>query len=161
MRLKKHLFPYFLVFALLLTVSGLISANISFSSPITNNSYLFNIVIDNVYSENADVISYDNSNVSYVLELNSIKKEYKISFDVVNDSDFNVVLNNTIMDPIPDELKDLITVDIKTSDSISKNGKDHVLIVYTVKDDLNNNEIKLLDNYKELKVNIIFNYTQE
>ena len=161
MRLKKHLFPYFLVLALLLTVSGLISANISFSAPITNNSYLFNIVIDNVYSENADVISYDNSNVSYVLELNSIKKEYKISFDVVNDSDFNVVLNNTIMDPIPDELKDLITVDIKTSDSISKNGKDHVLIVYTVKDDLNNNEIKLLDNYKELKVNVIFNYTQE
>ena len=161
MRLKKHLFPYFLVLALLLTVSGLISANISFSAPLTNNSYLFNIVIDNIYSENADVISYDNSNVSYVLELNSIKKEYKISFDVVNDSDFNVVLNNTVMDPIPDELKDLITVDIKTSDSISKNGKDHVSIVYTVKDDLNNNEIKLLDNYKELKVNVIFNYTQE
>ena len=161
MKLKKHLFPYFLILALLLTVSGLISANISFSAPAINGDYSFNIMIDNVNSENIDVISAENSSVSYIVELDSVIKDYQVSFDITNDSDFNAVLNQTVMDQIPDDLKNIINVDVKASNKIDKNKKDTVVITYTIKDDLTNEEINLLDKYNELKVNVIFNYNQE
>lgn len=162
MKLKKHLFPCFLALAVLLTVSGLVSANISFSAPVTTtNGSSFNIVIDNVQSENIDVISAENSSISYVLELSNIVKDYSVSFDVTNDSNFNVVLDKTIMDQIPEELKNIINVDVKTSKSILSNKKDRVVITYSTKEELTEEEYNVLDNYKELKVNVIFNYTQE
>ena len=161
MKLKKHLFTYCLALAILLTVSGLITANISFSAPVTNNDYSFNIIIDNVNSENIDVISAENTSVSYVLELSNFIKEYNLSFDITNDSNFDVVLKDTIMDQIPDELKGLLKVSVNISKSIEKSKKDNVAITYIVKEDLTEDELNLLDKYKELKVNVVFNYSQE
>ena len=161
MNIKKHLFKYFFVLALLLTVSGIVSANISFSKPLDGNTESFNLIMDNINSENIEVIGYDGTNISYLLEINSFIKEYTLSFDVYNDSNYDASLQDLIIDEIPDELKEIMIYDVSISESLDKNTKDTVTITYRVKRDLTNSEISTLNNYGSLKVNVLLNYTQE
>ena len=161
MNIKKHLFKYFFVLALLLTVSGIVSSNISFSKPLDDNTESFNLIMDNINSENIEVIGYDGTNISYLLEINSFIKEYTLSFDVYNDSNYDASLQDLIIDEIPDELKEIMIYDVSISESLDKNTKDTVTITYRVKRDLTTSEINTLNNYGSLKVNVLLNYTQE
>ena len=161
MNIKKHLFKYCFILALLLTVSGLVSANISYSKPLDDDTLSFNLIIDNITTENIEVIGYDETNISYVIDLDSAIKEYIVSFDVYNDSDYNASLKDLIIDEIPDDLKELMIYDVSISESLDKNTKDTVTITYRVKSDLTNSEINTLNKYNNLKVNVLLNYNQE
>ena len=159
MKIRKKLYPFLLVFAILLTAVGLVSANISFSKPTSVNKS-FNINIDNVNTNNIDVVGYDNTNITYLLNISEFMKEYEVSFDVFNTSDYNASLSNKVITEIPDELKNIISVELVINDSIEANKYDSIKIKYTVKDNLTKEEKLLLNKYKELKVNVLLNYNQ-
>ena len=161
MKTKKRLFPFILGLALLLTAIGLVSANISFSNPTTNNTNVFNVTLSNISTNNIELIGNDNANISYVLNLNDLINEYVVSFDVINESSFNVILKNKQIEEIPEELKDIINTEVKMSEKIDKDHLDKVTIKYTLKNKLTNEEKALINKYNNLKINVLLNYNQE
>ena len=161
MKFKKKLFPFVLVFALLLTATGLVTANISFSKPITNSNSYFNVNIDNVNSVNTNVIGYDKTNLTYVVDFNDLIKDYVITFDVFNESSVNVVLTNKNITSLPEELNGIVSYEETISNSIESNKIDTVTIKYTVKDNLTKEEKNIVNKYNNYKVNILLNYNQE
>lgn len=159
MKIKKKLYPFLLVFAILLTAIGLVSANISFSVPAKTNK-IFNVDIDNINTNNIEVIGYDKTNMTYLIDLSEFISEYEVSFDVYNTSDYDAVLSEKVITDIPDELKSIITVEVTLGNDIGSNKYDSAKIKYVVKDDLTKEEKSLLNKYKELKVNVLLNYNQ-
>ena len=159
MKIKKRIYPFLIVFAIMLTAIGLLSANISFSKPIGSNKS-FNINIDNINTNNIEVVGYDNTNITYVLDLNEFINDYEIKFDIYNTSDYNANLNNKTISEIPDELKNIITMEENINDYIESNKYNAVIIKYTVKNNLTKEEKNILNKYKELKVNVLLNYNQ-
>lgn len=160
MKIKKRIYPFLLVLAILLTLIGLVSANVSFSVPMQTNK-TFNINIDNVNTNNIEVIGYDNTNITYLLNLNSYTSEYEVTFDVYNTSDFNAVLANKTITDIPVELQDIIIPEVLINNRVEANKYDTVTIRYNLKNDLTKEEKQLLDKNKELKVSVLLNYNQE
>ena len=161
MKMKKRLFPFLLIFAISLTVTGLLSINQSFA--VTEDEELkdFSLYINQVDVKNIDILSSDNTNISYIIKLDENKKEYYISFDVNNDNKYNLFLTNYYIDQIPDELKDLLTLDITNDQRINSYDKSHMTIKYTLKNNLTESEKSIVENYKNIKVNLLLNYVQE
>ncbi|MBR6072791.1 MAG: hypothetical protein IKP76_00520 [Bacilli bacterium] len=159
MKIKKKLYPFLLVFAILLTAIGLVSANISFSVPAKTNK-IFNVDIDNINTNNIEVIGYDKTNMTYLIDLSEFISEYEVSFDVYNTSDYDAVLSEKVITDIPDELKSILTVEVTLENDIGSNKYDSAKIKYIVKDNLTKEEKSLLNKYKELKVNVLLNYNQ-
>jgi len=159
MKIKKKLYPFLLVFAILLTAIGLVSANISFSVPVKTNK-IFNVDINNINTNNIEVIGYDKTNMTYLVDLSEFINEYEVSFDVYNTSDYDAVLSEKVITDIPDELKSIITVEVTLGNNIESNKYDSAKIKYIVKDNLTKEEKSLLNKNKELKVNVLLNYNQ-
>ena len=160
MKLKKQLFPFVLILAIILTVAGLVTVNMSFSIPNDEQVKSLSINIDNIETKNVELIGYDATSISYVLDLGTRSKECEISFDVKNDSSFDMKLYNTYMDEIPDEIKNIVTLNIIKSDVLDKNTSSRVTYKYTVKDSLTYKEAELLKKYNKLKISVLFNYIQ-
>ena len=161
MKLKRVIFSFSLMFAIFLTVLGIVSADITFSKPIDQDSYIYNMMITNVSSENIDVYHQENSNISYLLLIDSAIKDYSVTFDVINDSTFNVRLVNSLIDELPDDLKDIISYSINISDRLQVNQRDKVVIRYKIKDNLTNSEIETINKYNKIGINVLLNYNQE
>ena len=161
MKMKRRLFPFMLMFAIMLTIIGILSINQTFSKPMVTNNRSFNIIVDNISSENIDVYYHENTNLSYTIMLDRFIKDYSLSFDVYNDSSFNAVLTNTVMQGIPDDLKDILTYTIEINDKLKVNQKYKAIIRYKLKDNLTNKELEIVNKYNNIGVNVLLNYNQE
>ncbi len=157
---RKVLFPFMLMLAIVLTGAGLITFNKSFSITDEQEVKPLNLHIDNFDTKRVDVLGVDNTSVSYIINFDESKREYKVSFDMINDSSFDMKLINTYMDEIPDELKGIVSLEIARNSNLNKNDKDRITLKYTIKDNLTEEEKGLINKYKKLKMNMIFNYTQ-
>ena len=161
MKMKRRLFPFMLMFAIMLTIIGILSINQTFSKPMVTNNRSFNIIVDNISSENIDVYYHENTNLSYTIMLDRFIKDYSLSFDVYNDSSFNAVLTNTVMQGIPDDLKDILIYTIEINDKLKVNQKYKAIIRYKLKDNLTNKELEIVNKYNNIGVNVLLNYNQE
>jgi hypothetical protein len=161
MKMKRRLFPFMLMFAIMLTIIGILSINQTFSKPMVTNNHSFNIIVDNISSENIDVYYHENTNLSYTIMLDRFIKDYSLSFDVYNDSSFNAILTNTVMQGIPDDLKDILTYTIDINDKLKVNQKYKAIISYKLKDNLTNKELEIVNKYNNIGVNVLLNYNQE
>lgn len=161
MKITKKIFPFMLIFAILFTVIGLVSVNLTFSMPNDSTKKSFNVFIDGVESENIDVVGYSESNIAYTILLDEYKKEYSISFDITNDSIFNLVLANQLMSELPEELKELMTYTVDMKTRLAINEKDKVTIKYVLKDNLTNKELSVVKKYNNVGINVSLNYIQE
>ena len=157
---RKVLFPFMLMLAIVLTGAGLVTFNKSFSITDEQEVKPLNLHIDNFDTKRVDVLGVDNTSVSYIINFDENKREYEVSFDMINDSSFDMKLINTYMDEIPDELKGIVSLEIARNSDLNKNDKDRITLKYTIKDNLTEEEKGLINKYKKLKMNMIFNYTQ-
>jgi len=159
MKIMKRLFPFMLVLAITLTGVGLLTINktYSISDDVTKS---LNMYIDKAVSDNITIINHDNTTIAYLINLNDNKDRYALSFEIMNDSSFDMKLNNIVGATLPDELKDIVNVEINRQDEIAKHQYDNVSIKYTIKDNLSLEEKKIISKYNKLKINMIFNYDQ-
>ena len=104
MKIKKRLFPFILIFAIILTCTGLLTINKSFAVSDEEELKEFNLYISEVYTKNVSVLSSESTYMTYIINLDENKNEYELSFNVINDNKYNLFLTNYYLDNIPDEL---------------------------------------------------------
>jgi hypothetical protein len=161
MKIKKRLFPFILIFAIILTCTGLLTINKSFAVSAEEELKEFNLYISEVYTKNVSVLSSESTYMTYIINLDENKNEYELSFNVINDNKYNLFLTNYYLDNIPDELKDIVDVEVTKDDRINSYDKTHMTIKYKLKNDLSDEEKNTLKNNKNIKVNLLLNYIQE
>ena len=161
MKIKNHLFPFMLMFAIVFSLLGITSINTTYSKTMDDDKKTFNIMINDAYAENIDVINYNDSNILYTLLLDPSIKDYTVSFNVYNEGNFNAKLNKIVFNELPEELKDILTVSYEIKNTLNTNDTDKETINYSLKDDLSYDELLLVDSYKSLGQTISLNYNQE
>ena len=160
MKTKKMLFPIVLISAICLTCIGIVSVSKTFASPTTNSNKVFSVYTDYAQTSNITIIDSNNTYYSYLLDLNESTREYTLSFDVINNGDFDAKFMYATIDEIPVELKDILSYEIINKKELNIGDMDNVVIKYQLKDNLNAREKEVVNKYKGLKVNLIMNYNQ-
>ena len=158
MNRKKILFPVMLFSAILLTCIGLVSASKTLANP--NKDKSFSVYMDYIDTDHITLLDNGTTNVSYLINLDESVKTYTISFDMINNGDFDAKYINTTVNELPSELKDIMTIDITKNTDLKVGAMDNVTVKYTLKDELGESDKKNIKKYKDLKTNLIMNYNQ-
>lgn len=158
MNRKKILFPVMLFSAILLTCIGLVSASKTLANP--NKDKTFSVYMDYIDTDHITLLDNGTTNVSYLINLDENVKTYTISFDMINNGDFDAKYINTTINELPSELKDIISIDITKNADLKVGAMDNVTVKYTLKDELSESDKKNIKKYKDLKTNLIMNYNQ-
>ena len=161
MKFKKILFPIMLILAIVLTTAGILSISKSFAVPDgTHSIKSFDLTIDNIETNNIEVIDYNLTYIKYKMELNENKKEYSVSFDVVNKGNISARLNSITIQDLPSNILPLVKKEVVNNNKISVNDKDRITIKYLLKDDLTKEEKELLNEFSKVSINVILDYTE-
>ena len=160
MKTKKILFPIMLITAICLTSMGVVSMSQTMASPITNPVKSFSVYVDYLEVNNIVIVDKGESYISYMLELNENNKEYSLSFDAINNGDYDASLIETAHTELPEDLKGLLTYEIINNTNLKVGDMDYIQVKYTLKDNLTENEKNIIKKYKNIKINLMMNYKQ-
>lgn len=148
MKKKKILIPALLVLALCFMISGFFTAYKSFSIPIDKGNN-WNVNISNVKSDDIKILSDDINNISLYVPLN--KKVAKVSFKIVNDGDYDAIL---------DEIKasDLSNILVGSSKSLKTLYASDYVTYKIVDEDYNDLSKKVIKSHESINAYILFSY---